>query len=158
MGVSYDPVNAVECGKLGRGTLRIAACDENLAAGILAMNPADDFSQLGVSGGGYCASVEQGHVAGLRPGSLVPTFIEQLLLKGGAIGLVDTASEIKNTKGTHFTSIVVGWEGNAQPFEARILPLNPSTVWEMACRRPENAEIRLNLNDSTRKRLSPVLS
>ena len=80
------------------------------------MNPADDFSQLGVSGGGYCASVEQGHVAGFKLRGLLPSFFEHLPLERGAIGLVGTASEVKNTKETHRTSIVLAAKETLNPF------------------------------------------
>ena len=66
------------------------------------MELADGVAGLGVSGGGYCAGVQDydGGIGGIGSGFVAA--IEELALDGGAVGLRGAAAELLDVEGGHF--------------------------------------------------------
>ncbi len=105
--VTHDPSDAFQTSNLLRSALRVAACHQDAALGIAAMDAAHELADFRVSRGRDGAGVEDGDLALLNRADFSEPGLEQLLLQSGAIGLAGAAAEIENVKSSHAQGEIV---------------------------------------------------
>src|SRR6266702_1647088 len=103
--VADDLGNAGQSGDFFGSTLSIAAGDDNLTIGILAMYPADGGAGVMIGGRGDGAGIKDDNSGGDWIGRALKAALLELALDGSAVGLGGAASEILHVESCHESSV-----------------------------------------------------
>ena len=103
--ITDDLGDAGEGGDFLGGALGVASGDDDLGAGILAMDAADGGAGIVIGGGGDGAGIEHDEFSAVGSSGAFESLLLELALEGGAVGLGGAASEVLDVESCHETSV-----------------------------------------------------
>jgi hypothetical protein len=112
VGVADDHGHAWESGDFFRGALRVATCDHDLGAGILAAYAADGGAGVLVRAGSHGAGVHYYHGGLGGSGGAGHAALFELAFEGGAVGLRGAAAEVFYVVSGHLVMLAHCVRGN----------------------------------------------
>src|SRR5260370_26140796 len=99
--MAYDPGEARKRGPVFGCTLRITACSDNADGGVGGVKLSNGVAGLGIGRGCDSAGVDDDDIGGRWRGGGGAATVKQLALKGSAIGLRGTATELLDEESRH---------------------------------------------------------